>query len=153
QRPATVFTAASANSLRSGIVRLSDSALWCGQEIAGAPVRTWKSSSFSNVGRSREKSSLSGVTGLCITPRNLFCISFFSRPHGEEHSRSECVSNHGLGAQAAPHRPHASRACPTCALNNADLGQARDRCPSRRARFARAPQDEGGEDSAHRAAC
>ena len=39
-RPATTLTAASANSLRSGIVRLSDSPLWCGQEIAGAPERT-----------------------------------------------------------------------------------------------------------------
>src|SRR6516165_386565 len=70
-RPATVLTAASANSLRSAMVRLSDSPLWCGQEIAVAPVRTWKSRTFSKVARSRLKSSLSGVTGLCITPRNL----------------------------------------------------------------------------------
>src|SRR6185312_3546585 len=40
--------------------------------MAGAPERTWKSSTFSKVGRSSEKSSLSGVTGLCMTPRNLF---------------------------------------------------------------------------------
>ena len=48
-RPATVFTATSAKRLRSAMVRLSDSPLWCGQEIAVAPVRTWKSSSFSKV--------------------------------------------------------------------------------------------------------
>src|SRR5580658_4194138 len=74
-RPATTLTAASANNLRSSMVRLSDSPLWCGHEIAGAPARTWKSSSRSKVGRSRLKSSLSGVTGLCITPRNLFCMT------------------------------------------------------------------------------
>ena len=34
-RPATTFTAASAKRLRSAIVRLSDSPLWCGQEMAG----------------------------------------------------------------------------------------------------------------------
>src|SRR5512142_1652798 len=39
---------------------------------------------------------------------------------------------------------HTSRACPTCASNSADLGQARDRCASRRPRFASAPQHEGG---------
>ena len=39
-RPATVFTAISAPSLRSAMVRFSDSALWCGQAIAGAPWRT-----------------------------------------------------------------------------------------------------------------
>lgn len=36
-RFATVLTATSAPSLRSAIVRLSDSALWCGHAIAGAP--------------------------------------------------------------------------------------------------------------------
>ena len=55
-------------------VRLSDSPLWCGQEMAVAPVRTWKSSSRSNVGRSRLKSSLNGVTGLCMTPLNFVGI-------------------------------------------------------------------------------
>ena len=39
-RPATTFTAASAKRLRSAIVRLSDSPLWCGQEMAGEPLRT-----------------------------------------------------------------------------------------------------------------
>src|SRR5580698_3615430 len=37
-RPATTLTAASANSLRSSMVRLSNSPLWCGHEIAGAPA-------------------------------------------------------------------------------------------------------------------
>ena len=39
-RFATVLTAISAPSLRSAMVRLSDSALWCGHAIAGAPWRT-----------------------------------------------------------------------------------------------------------------
>ena len=39
-RPAVTLTATSANCLRSAIVRLSDSALWCGHAMAVAPVRT-----------------------------------------------------------------------------------------------------------------
>src|ERR1700716_1747251 len=91
-RPATVLTAASANSLRSAIDRLSDSALWCGHEIAGAPLRTWKSSSRSKVGRSRLKSSLSGVTGLCITPRNLFCILRPVKRRGDNDHRGPAMT-------------------------------------------------------------
>ena len=36
----TALIATSASALRSAMVRLCDSALWCGHEIAVAPVRT-----------------------------------------------------------------------------------------------------------------
>src|SRR5258706_7006596 len=64
----TVFTAISAPSLRSAMVRLSDSALWCGQAMAGAPWRTWNSTILAKPSASKLKSSLSGVTGACMTP-------------------------------------------------------------------------------------
>ncbi len=74
-RFATVFTAISAPSFRSAMVRFSDSALWCGHAMAGAPWRTWKSTIFANPSPSKLKSSFIGETGACMTPFNLIGIS------------------------------------------------------------------------------
>ncbi len=68
------------------MVKFSDSALWCGHAMAGAPWRTWKSTIFANPSPSKLKSSFIGDTGACMTPFNLIgmsmALSLVSFPSG-----------------------------------------------------------------------